>query len=339
MNSLTLGFNFTEEHFDVLMELLNTKHSYVKIGGIYGSPGTINSGGSVREPYREATPNIEELELWLPVMRSRNLEVNLTLNRLTYPDRKMLLYEIDEMIGLADNFIVAHPGIIDLLNEERPDVKVIVSTIMNVHTLPQVQWIKDNWPNVSRICPAIEKNRDSYWLAKANNIIPLELLANEFCSMGGVTCEGLYRQACYMGQSLRLKSWCARDKCIIEREKHPEAWLMSYFILPQWLQQYKLQTGVEHFKITGRTHGPEYFKYIAETYLSGRATGNLLSLWGQLESTFENTEQAKEQAKAEGRLYIPIKDIEDMHYWVCDPDICGISCKQCKHTMEQINGS
>ena len=338
MLNLTVGFNFTQEHFDVLMATIQKPCNGVKIGGIYGSPGAVNIMGSVREPHRESTPHcIEAMDRWLAIISKHGLEVNMTLNSLVYPDEQALLRTVDRFIRRVDNFIVAHPGVIDLMHEECPQANIIISTIMNVHTLPQVQWIKDNWPQVVRICPAIEKNRDCYWLNKANKIVPLELLANEFCSMGGVTCEGLYRQACYMGQSLRQQGWCARDKCMEQRKENSSAWLKSYFILPQWLPIYNQATGVKHFKITGRTHGPDYFKYIMETYLNSKATGNLLSLWGQLESTFEGANQSREQATAIKATYIPIDVIEDINFWACHPDDCGRICKKCDILMENFN--
>ena len=337
MLNLTVGFNFTQAHLDILMSVLQKPCNGIRIGGIYGSPGQLNAMGSVREPHRESTPSFKDMVEWLEALRSIGIEVNITLNNLIYPDEQAFIEEVDGISSLVDNFIVAHPGVIDFMHDECPQANIIVSTIMNVHTLPQVQWIKDNWPQVVRICPAIEKSRDRPWLARANAIIPLELLANEFCSMGGVTCEGLYRQACYMGQSLQQQGWCARDKCMEQRKEDPAAWLKSYFILPQWLDQYYRDTGVQHFKITGRTHGPEYFKCIMETYLSGKAAGNLLSLWGQLESTFKGVDQKDAQGKAEKNLYIPIDVIEDINFWKCWPDECGRTCKKCDILMENNN--
>ena len=251
------------------------------------------------------------------------------------PREALFVRYLEDIASVVDNFIIAHPGIIDMAHKHVPRAKIIVSTIMNVHTLPQVQWIKNNWPQVVRICPALEKNRDFDWLRKANAIIPLELLANEFCSMGGVTCEGLYRQACYLGQSMG-ETWCARDKCMEQRKADPSSWLRSYFILPQWMRTYEQETGVEHFKITGRTHGPEYLKFIAETYLSQKATGNLLTLWGQLEATMPDADQTEEQKKALETTNIPIELLDDRYYKYCDVHACGHTCRRCEATTEEL---
>ena len=351
MRKLNLGFNFTQEHFEVLMYLLeHCKRSYTRIASIYGSPGSLNPFGSVREGYRESTPTFEEMADWLIRIKDEGVKVNITLNSLTpYHPELHVTMSIDKMEDalqifldkwkiLVDCWIVAHPGIIDIVHKVAPHAKVIVSTIMNVHTLPQLHWIKKNWPQVVSVCPAIEKNRNFAWLKQANAILPLELLANEFCSMGGVTCEGLYRQACYMTQSLDLDGWCARDKCMEQRKNDPTAWLKSYFILPQWLEKYEQVTGIEHFKITGRTHGFKYFKFITETYLNEYFDGNLLALWGQLEATMPDADQIKEQADAEKCLSIPTSLLNNFNFENCSPDNCGIICIQCDKLCEEYNG-
>lgn len=349
MAKLNVGFNFTQAHFDTLMVLLPTQHQRPsQIWGIYGSPGTINPFGSVRETYREASPELAEARDWLLQLTNKGIEINFTLNSLTpgpfaFGDginscRERMMHFIDYWEDIVDNWIVAHPGIIDMIHEEIPTANIIVSTIMNVHSLPQVQWIADNWPQVTRICPAIEQNRNFMWLQKANEIVPLELLANEFCSMGGVNCEGLYRQICYMTQSLKLGGWCARDKCIEQRKNNAIAWLQSRFILPQWMSRYENETGIEHFKITGRTHSPEYLKYIAGVYMNEEATGNLLQLWGQLESTMKDVDQSKEQKNACGGLHVPISVLEGfVKYDRCLPDTCGRLCKECEERWNEHN--
>jgi hypothetical protein len=352
MAKLNVGFNFTQEHFDVLMELLEEKQlkSRSQIWGIYGSPGTLNPFGSVRETYREKTPDPELARSWLRQLGNNGIEINFTLNSLIPRNisapladlngsREAIIDFMDYWDYYVDNWVVAHPGIIDFIHRDMPIANIIVSTIMNVHTLPQVQWIADNWPQVVRICPAIEKNRDFMWLRTAQSILPMELLANEFCSMGGTDCEGLYRQACYMTQSLKLGGWCARDACIAQRNNNPIAWLQSRFILPQWMPRYCSELGIEHFKVTGRTHTPEYLKYIAETYMSEHARGNLLSLWGQLEATKENVDQAREQEAALADLYIPIGIFDDFSdYDRCHADVCGRLCKKCKKLVEYYHG-
>ena len=337
MLKLNLGFNYTQAHFDVLMKLLDQEHDDIEISSIYGSPGVQNPLGSVRESHRESTPTHADLIEWMLAIKSRGVEINLTINSMRMPREALFVRYLEDIASVVDNFIIAHPGIIDMAHKHVPRAKIIVSTIMNVHTLPQVQWIKNNWPQVVRICPALEKNRDFDWLRKANAIIPLELLANEFCSMGGVTCEGLYRQACYLGQSMG-ETWCARDKCMEQRKADPSAWLRSYFILPQWMRTYEQETGVEHFKITGRTHGPEYLKFIAETYLSQKATGNLLTLWGQLEATMPDADQTEEQKKALETTNIPIELLDRFYPGSCTPDRCGIKCMWCEAIMENLYG-
>ncbi len=242
------------------------------------------------------------------------------------------------------DFIVAHPALLDRLHEDEfrsASFRLTISTIMNVHSLAQLQWIKERWPRVKRVCPALWKNRDFSWLKRANDIIPLELLANEFCSMRGVECEGLFRQACYLGQSMDVSQWSALDVCSAERKAHPESWLMARFILPQWIPYYVEQTGVKHFKVTGRTHPASFTYEVGLKYVQGKAEGNLLSLWGQLQAT----EVADTQAQSEIQhtqtesLCIPIEGLDYLRariYTCSVGERCGIGCQLCKEVWKEI---
>lgn len=242
------------------------------------------------------------------------------------------------------NWVVSHPGLIDLFHNSalRDTPNIIISTIMNVHTLGQMLWIKKKWPRVIRVCPALWKNRDFQWLEQANQVIPLELLANEFCSMGGQECEGLYRQACYNAQSLNIEKWCPLVECTHERKLHPEAWLMARFILPQWIPYYVEKTGVRYYKITGRTHPAAFIYDVGVKYIGGKASGNLLTLWGQLEATHADVDQAEEQNAALAQLNIAIEDIEGplkekIATCSATPDACGVSCRFCKDLFEEFH--
>lgn len=116
---------------------------------------------------------------------------------------------------------------------------------------------------------------------------------------------------------------------------------MAKFILPQWMNAYQSLTGVSTFKVTGRTHPASFIDYIGKTYLSGKAKGNLLALWGMLEATYENVDQQEEHRKAlESRYpYIPVEEVAMRHSFMsssCNSSDCGMSCKRCKQLYEDI---
>lgn len=351
MANLDIGCDFSREHVETIIELNTLDGAQHRITDVYGSPGALNPFGSVRLVRREYTPAETDFDYAVYLLSDAGITVNLTINSL-HPRRVAIIgdsifdsaFSRSRLIKFLDalppaRLIVSHPGMLDILREcyERPR-SVIISTIMNVHRLSQLQYIKDRWPFVTKVCPALWKNRDFKWLKAANEIIPLELLANEFCSISGIECEGLYRQTCYMAQSLGIKNWNPMDVCIEERKKHPEAWLMARFILPQWLDLYKEKTGVQHFKITGRTHPASFIKDVGTKYVIGKAEGNLLSLWGQLEATMEGAGQVEVQKKMVTEHCVPIElaeaITERIHACSTGED-CGRECNFCRRLIEE----
>lgn len=360
MAKLNIGCDFSEEHIITICALVqeSIENDYPsRIAGVYGSPREGNPFGSVRPTLRETKTFTKVFSERAMIMQKEGLEVNITFNSI-FPHLKKLsimnnifdckqameeleyfIYTINEHV---DHWIIAHPHLIDLFHNvfsEKYNLKIIASTIMNIHALPQVAWIKENWPKVARICPALWKGRDFGWLRAANELVKLELLTNEFCSIGGVECEGLYRQACYMSQSMDVQNWNPMTaRCIESRQKNPESWLMARFILPQWIKVYTELTAVMNYKITGRTHAKQYIDYIGRAYCKENISGNLLELWGQLEATLYKDEWDSEQAKAVGIVNIPIEDIISMVYQfgVCTTDKCGNTCIYCKNKMKKI---
>ena len=361
MPALMLGCDFSQEHVDCIIALQKSVVEDglpARISGVYGSPAGANPFGSVRKLEREVEATTAEFVARAKQLRGVGIEINLTFNSMypylknaathsnifDSPSAKEEFWLFMERINdVVDNVIVAHPHIIELLHDHKRavDVGIIISTIMNVHTIPQIIWIRDNWPLVRRVCPALWKNRQFSWLKNAQQIIPLELLANEFCSIGGVSCEGLYRQACYLSQSQELRGWNPMTSCCIaSRDASPEAWLMARIILPQWMKVYEEKTGVYDFKISGRTHDTAYICAIGHMYTKGDADCNLLDLWGQLQATLNKPDWQNEQNAATHRWNIPTRAVEHMieQYTNCNPDTCGILCEKCKHTVDLILG-
>lgn len=357
MANINIGCNFTEEHVTAILSL-RLSHPTNIITDVYGSPGECNPLGSVRPTRREASIEWQEFRSAVQRLHEAGIKINLTLNSL-FPHYRhapglnmwsdatrttlKAFTEKCSLIGPMD-YIIAHPALLDILHEWGmlpASARIIISTIMNVHSLTQLKWIKERWPRVKRVCPALWKNRDLQWLKRANEIIPLELLANEFCSMRGIECEGLFRQACYLGQSMDVSQWSALTICADQRQAYPESWLMARFILPQWIPYYVEQTGVKRFKVTGRTHPASFIYNVGLKYVQGKAEGNLLSLWGQLEATTMSgiNAQETEQGRILSKLNIPIEKLDylkDRIYTCSVGDKCGIGCQLCKEIWKEI---
>lgn len=355
---LNVGCNFGNEHTSTIIDLIEfskEQNNGIILDSVYGSCPSINSFGSARPRRRELEISKSAALLNIRTLRALGIKVNLTLNSVVpneHSYRKDMFSQtfidwLDEIHDEIDALIVAHPGVIDFIHENS-DIPIIVSTVMNVHSIPQIKFIKKHWPNVIKICPALWRNRDLQWLHDANEILPLELLANEFCTLGGVECEGLYRQACYINHSTDGCNWQPMDVCTEERREHPWSWMQAKFILPQWMSYYQNCVGIDDFKITGRTHPSKFVEYIGKTYLSGRAKGNLLALWGMLEATYNNVNQEDEhkQALEKKYPYISIESIENSHRYnhnTCKAEFCGNECNWCetfyKNNIEKQNGN
>lgn len=372
MANINLGCDFSTEHIRAIADLVELQvkdNTPNRVTHVYGSPRAGNPFGSTRPLARETEGDMTHLRTALGWLQSLGITPCIAFNSLfphlrhlgpianvfdNHQARQTLDMFCEEFQKYKVLWIVAHPYIVDWMHASLDEPSIILSTIMNIHSIPQVAWIKRNWPGVVRICPALWKNRNFSWLCKANSIIPLELLANEFCSIGGVECEGLYRQACYMSQTMDVKHWNPMlTRCIESRQQKPWSWLMAKFILPQWMSIYGC-IGIDFFKITGRTHPAAYIKAVGEEYIRGKATGNLLHLWGQLEATLNKENWSAEQKSATDIINIPIEYIEDTMLSIahnkpagkftnCNPDICGIACNYCArmyhHITERIDNA
>lgn len=356
---INLGCDFSPIHVETILELKRQEIVYdmpTTLYSVYGSPREGNPFGSVRPSSRESEVHTEQFKAGLVALREAGIKICLTFNSL-FPhlkytkimqsvfDSKQAQHELDCFVesykDLVDYWIIAHPYLMDKFHEypERWGLKIIASTIMNIHSLPQLIWVKENWPRVAKVCPALWRNREFNWLSAANKIIPLELLANEFCSIGGVECEGLYRQACYMSQSMEVIGWNPMvARCIKSREGNVGAWLRSRFILPQWLSAYERFTGVHDFKVTGRTHSASYILAIGLAYMRNDISCNLLSLWGQLEATLDKGNWEIRQREATGKVDIPISKVIPLieEIGCCTCDICGHTCNRCVEAYNKL---
>lgn len=359
MANLNVGCDFSKQHVNTILKLVeegNANNTPNRITGVYGSPQFGNPFGSVRPSSRETYADMSMFLEQVARLKDADITVNLTINSLhlhiKQDDLSAALLNINEkakstfhtfmkmLDGNIDNLIIAHPGVIDLVEEHDYPFGIVISTIMDVHSYQQAEWIKDNWRKVIKICPALWIGRDFNRLCEMNKLVPLELLANEFCSIGGVECSGLYRQACYLSQSLEMDWNPMLTRCIRSRALKPSSWLKAKFILPQWIPEYEARTSINNFKITGRTHNAEFIDSVARAYMYGKYEGNLLDLWGQLEATLNRADWKNEQEKAAARVNIPADKLDSiMNRRTCSSQSCGCLCKHCDTLYEDVVNS
>jgi collagenase-like PrtC family protease len=366
MAMLNVGCNWTWELIEGLCKRTSSTHTGVNIASVYGS--VIGPGRLGDNPFRTARPDerlrvVDDMEFvsMVDTLHAAGIDINYTINANCIPvpelftrGGQLISRAVDWLLNMsvyADSFTVAHPLVIEAV-QRHTSVPIECSIIMDIRTLGQLHWIKDHWPSVARVCISLDRNRDFAFLREASKMHKqdtapdLDLLVNEFCSIGGHSCSGLFRQSCYMAHShgyfMQADNY-PMSRCTASRWKRPASWLCAPFILPQWLSFYT-DLGVRTFKISGRTHPTEYILSIVDAYLRREYRGNLLGLWAQLESIW-NT--AKGQEEAVSRLNIPVELLDSCspggqflrrfgHGSSCQSLDCGRTCTFCDRVFDNI---
>jgi len=336
--------------FDYLVacKKLNDDNPKAKIVEMYGSIKGLDPIGSARPDSRLPLVAKKDFEAYVSKAITYGIEINYTLNiscigELSELEKNELkiadFLRYIEFYGVK-RVTVAHPLIAQLV-AKYTDIAVEISTIMHVETIGQLQKYKEMCPNVDKVCMNLYRNRDFKFLnqfkKEADKLgIITELMANEFCSIGGIPCYGLYRNSCYMVHShggndeLNFEGYPIKGPggCITSRIQSPASYLKARFILPQWYDKYFNETGISHFKITGRTHSIEDVLPIVKSYSKGTFNGNLMDLW--------LLDKDHADLNIDSSL---LKDFID--HWIENADfpcdkMCGINCQICDDAFKEI---
>ncbi len=357
-----VGFNWDIGLIPFFKEM-NEKHKeHSQIVSVYGSIQT-DYARSARSGSR--IPNIEwyDFHKTCELLHNAGIKINYTLNASCLGDLSLitkhgggLQKELDIIADSVDIITTAHPLMLDFVLQNGLDVDIEISTILNVNTIGHFYWYS-KIPQVKKICLAIERNRDIGFLQVLADAIDnrddvdlpeCELIVNEFCNVGGVSCEGIYRQSCYQCHSHNVSNIDETNKypmsrCVFSRNAAPESWLKARFILPQWIKDY-MHLGINNFKITGRTHPSTYIRRVTEGYMSRQWDDNLLGLWAQLETIWKGF---GEQEKAVGTFPYNKISCDDplidglIDHWLQRPDFrcsdhCFNDCNFCGNRFDGI---
>jgi collagenase-like PrtC family protease len=269
---LNLGSTFEVESLYIYGELNDRKEkegSPDRISEVYGCTQELNTLGNARALDRLPSRTEEEVRTYIAKAKEFGIDVNWTINSPCLGDLNLFLrgrawrYLFSRLIAIGVTRItVAHPLLLEIIQGEGWNFKVELSTIMGVQTLEQVKWLKNRYPFVDKICASLYRNRDFHWIRKMAKLcsglgISLELLANEFCSIGGIPCEGLLRSSCYIASSHSRSSvpneyGYPMGICTESRSMDPLSWIKAQFILPQWVVHYEMR-GINNFKVTRKT--------------------------------------------------------------------------------------
>ena len=365
MNFYKVGCNFDPKLIDVAVELNKKYKGKSQIVEFFGSDAS-NEAVTARPGWRLPDIDKEFFANYVKKLKNNNIAFNYTMNSIQPYGSKieMLNHKKDiqdlvkwlENIGVA-RITVANPMML-LFIREVSDIEIEMSCISHIDTVTQLKYYHETF-GVNKFCNSILKNRNKEFLIKAQDYCDrngciLECMANEFCGVAGVDANGNhYATHCVFRDSCYLCHACNKTKedsmsynnypmgyCMSARSSTPEAWLRMRWIRPEDQKIYREKTGVNYFKLSGRTGTTEYLEYIMNAYMSETYDGNLLGLWKPLSSIYDG----KTELKSKTDIDIPNKKLDgfinkwmDGNGWECENHECGYSCRYCEQFAKEHN--
>ncbi len=342
MIQLNAGNLWTDEYLDKVIEL-NSQHSDIKVGSLFGSISklTPTARSADRIPYRDWA----FIDRYIDKAQQNEIAIRYTLNQSCIGsiqdfrnswDTKLK----DDLIELHNmgvhEWIITSPLLMQLMHDMFPSDFLEVSTIAEVATAQAVvRWMKlgANGVNIagsinrhfSRIREIVETG------------ITVSILANEACLF---RCP--WRRECYnlsSHDSLRseeLFGFYPFRQCNEIRLAHPEEWIKSRMVLPQWMKTYQTHTEVDWFKVAYRTHPYEVAIPMLEAYMSQDFKGNLCDLWPTI-AHLGDTPEPREVTNISCEKLDEEKALDwFMRYCSsCEGMICGDDCTYCTRLYEK----
>jgi collagenase-like PrtC family protease len=189
----------------------------------------------------------------------------------------------------TDCVTVTVPYLIELIKQRFPALKVRVSLIADVNSLARAKFYESL--GADEMTVSFMSNRDFSVLkdiAEQSKLL-VSLVVNEACLfqcplrsyhfnlMGHASQNQHFSKGYYMDYCLM--------RCTLARLGSPKEIIMSPWIRPEDIKIYEKETGIEHFKISGRGYTTEWIMDTVRAYSSGSYTGNLLDLLDAHESS------------------------------------------------------
>lgn len=182
----------------------------------------------------------------------------------------------------VENYIVAHPFLIELIREQNPKARIKASVIMEIDNVIQLDYFLKN-TDVVNISTKV--NRDFKFLEKiGKHKEKIEILCNETCLF---MCP--FRASHYNIESHRHKNDTYSSDYPVDlcyEKMTSEELVKSRFVLPEWIKHYEKYALT--FKISGRSF-PEDFIYNTARYYSNRTSpDNILDLFPIVTGSISN---------------------------------------------------
>lgn len=358
INYFKTGYNF-DISIPAKLDEMNQKYSN-RVEEVYGSIAEHHKYAA-RPRYR--LPEVSEKDFINHVKELEKYDINFnyTMNgpfigsmdevEKDLPEITRILHFLEDT-GIK-RITVTSPLLTEIIKKTIPKMPLELSTIAHITTVTQLKAYKELL-GIDRICMNLEKNRDFKFLRVANKIaqeqgMTINLMVNEFCLSGGkdYCTHCIYRSECYLMHSINVtKEDSMRfdtypmNRCIMARKSDTYNWLRCRFVLPQWIKVYNDKTGINHFKITGRTGGTPYLLKVIEAYMKQEWNGNVLELWKQLQSIYDgksnsDTDYIEDNIDASKLEYF-IEHWSNNEDFECCKELCGSTCKYCEDFYNMI---
>lgn len=320
MLELMTGAIFTDNPMDYpeqIKKLNSDKNKFGRVHELYGSMRASAIGiPTARPDFRLPDISRAYLQSYIESCHANGLIFNYTANGPLLGNLEdidagyaKLITELQwlESIGV-DRITVSHPLVMQAVCKYT-SMPIEVSTILNVYQANGIRQLKEQYPNINKVCMSIDHNRHLGTVRALQHTclqlgIQLEIIATEFCKIGTGNCSQLHRAQCYNMHSYNMPEnvarkginsdgskqhrdikgypWSGSTGCIFNRAKDSVAWLMSNTVWPNDILRFSELTNVVNFKITTRTAPAEYALQLASFYLDVNYDGPLAGLWLQL---------------------------------------------------------
>ena len=365
-NLFKVGCNFDFALIDKAKELNDKYRGKACIKEWFGSDSS-HADTAARPNWRLQDVSKEHLKEFVKRSNDAGIVFNWTMNSINPYGSKANLFnhkgEIQDFVKELESIGVyritfANP-MLAMIIREVSNIELEASCILHIDAVSQMKYLHETL-GVNKFCNNLMKNRNKKFLENAakyckDNGCIIELLNNEFCYNNGVDNNGqnyaapcIYRDSCYICHgSCKTKedTMCYNNYpmqfCMGSRDGNQEGWLRSRWIRPQDLHYYN-DIGINYFKISGRTGGTDSIVANMEAYMSGKMSGNLLSLWKPLQSIYNG----KSEKETNDNLsdYIDIEKLDGfLDHWFgtsdgfhCEDEICGQTCNYCHDFYQKI---
>lgn len=198
--------------------------------------------------------------------------------------QKKIFQLIDWLINLnIDTVTIATPYLLSLIKKRYPSLKVSISDLAYVNTLPRAKY----WENLGADCITlfnIDVNRNFALIKHIRNNIKceLKLIANANCLYGCPFYMYHANIASHASQSKHILRGFVIDYCRIicryQQIIEPVNFIRSTWIRPEDIGYYE-KMAVDSFKIIDRGMTTEAILSIADAYIKRHYGGNLLDLF------------------------------------------------------------